>query len=139
MFRQGLKLARKIAQTKPLSDVLLQEVTPGPDTNTDKEWEQFAANTIGTEYHPANTLAMLPKDIGGVVDAKLRVYGMSNVRVADASVFPIQFAAHVSFIYPEHVEIPLMLNELVAMACLWSCRTSFDDHPRLLQRCACTW
>jgi len=97
MFRQGLKLARKIAQTPPLSDVLTEEVAPGPDVKSDKQWEEFAANTIGTEYHPANTLAMLPKDQGGVVDAKLRVYGLANVRAADSSVFPIQFAAHLQW------------------------------------------
>jgi GMC oxidoreductase len=37
---------------------------------------------------------MLPLSQGGVVDANLRVYGLSNVRVADASVPPIVFAAH---------------------------------------------
>jgi hypothetical protein len=38
---------------------------------------------------------MLPLEQGGVVDTDLRVYGLANVRVADASVFPMQFAAHV--------------------------------------------
>jgi choline dehydrogenase len=38
---------------------------------------------------------MLPREKGGVVDANLRVYGLKNVRVADSSVYPIQFAAHV--------------------------------------------
>jgi len=37
---------------------------------------------------------MLPRELGGVVDPKLKVYGLANVRVADSSVFPIQFAAH---------------------------------------------
>jgi choline dehydrogenase len=37
---------------------------------------------------------MLPRDLGGVVDANLRVYGLANVRVADASVVPIALSTH---------------------------------------------
>lgn len=37
---------------------------------------------------------MLPRNQGGVVDANLRVYGLSNVRVADASVPPIALSTH---------------------------------------------
>ena len=37
---------------------------------------------------------MLPQEMGGVVDAKLRVYGVSNLRVIDSSVFPIEWSAH---------------------------------------------
>lgn len=39
---------------------------------------------------------MLPRNEGGVVDARLKVYGTVNVRVVDASVFPVSFSAHVS-------------------------------------------
>jgi hypothetical protein len=42
---------------------------------------------------------MLPFELGGVVDPNLKVYGTANVRVADASVYPIQFAAHVRYIH----------------------------------------
>ncbi|THH10604.1 hypothetical protein EW145_g1185 [Phellinidium pouzarii] len=93
-LREALKLARTIGQTAPLSAFLLTEVSPGPSVSTDDEWDTWLAGSIGTEYHPANTCAMLPKEKGGVVDPKLVVYGTSNVRVADASIFPIQFAAH---------------------------------------------
>lgn len=37
---------------------------------------------------------MLPRNQGGVVDANLRVYGLANVRVADASVPPIALSTH---------------------------------------------
>lgn len=37
---------------------------------------------------------MLPQNQGGVVDANLRVYGLANVRVADASIVPIALSSH---------------------------------------------
>ena len=59
---------------------------------------------------------MMPQKYGGVVDANLRVYGLgalsvlgtsdssadyvlANVRVADSSVFPFEFAAHVCSVH----------------------------------------
>lgn len=96
LLRQGVKLARKIAATSPLKDVLGDEVSPGSTVTSDDAIDTFVAGDIATEFHPANTLAMLPQSQGGVVDAKLKIYGLKNVRVVDASIFPLQFAAHVS-------------------------------------------
>jgi len=104
LMRQAVRLARKIAATSPLKDVLGDEVSPGLDVTSDDAIDAYVANDITTEFHPANTLAMLPRDQGGVVDARLRVYGLGNVRVVDASIFPLQFAAHVSFFYPPFAE-----------------------------------
>lgn len=36
----------------------------------------------------------MPKEIGGVVDTSLKVYGTSNVRVVDASIIPFQVCGH---------------------------------------------
>ncbi|KAJ8481388.1 hypothetical protein ONZ51_g6039 [Trametes cubensis] len=94
ILREGLKLARKIGNTAPLSNYLDSEVTPGSSVQSDDDWEQWLVNQIGTEYHPSCSCAMLPLEQGGVVDANLKVYGLANVRIADASVFPIQFSAH---------------------------------------------
>ncbi|KZT21546.1 GMC oxidoreductase [Neolentinus lepideus HHB14362 ss-1] len=94
MMREGLKLARRIGTSAPLSNYLTGEVSPGSTVQTDADWETWLRNTIGTEYHPSCSCAMLPEASGGVVDANLRVYGTANVRVVDASVFPIQFSAH---------------------------------------------
>lgn len=37
---------------------------------------------------------MLPRELGGVVDPELKVYGTNNVRIMDASIFPFQNSGH---------------------------------------------
>lgn len=44
--------------------------------------------------HLVGTAAMADREEGGVVDAFLKVYGTANVRVVDASIFPIHIACH---------------------------------------------
>lgn len=73
---------------------MIKEVWPGSDVESDSDWEDWLREVSFTEYHPSSTCAMMPLEQGGVVDANLRVYGLANVRVADASVPPIAFAAH---------------------------------------------
>ena len=95
LLRAGCKFIRQISQTLPLAQVLTGEVTPGASVITDADWDNWIAGAILSEYHPSSTCAMLPLEQGGVVDTDLRVYGLANVRVADSSVFPMQFASHV--------------------------------------------
>ena len=78
LLREGLKLARKIGQTAPLSSILGDEVSPGPNVQSDEDWENWLRGSIGTEYHPSCSCAMLPKDMGGVVDSALKVYGLGE-------------------------------------------------------------
>jgi hypothetical protein len=44
---------------------------------------------------------LLPKEIGGVVDTSLKVYGTSNVRVVDASIMPFQVTICVQHVHLE--------------------------------------
>ncbi|EJD54868.1 alcohol oxidase [Auricularia subglabra TFB-10046 SS5] len=94
LMREGLKLARRLGETDPLKGSMTGETAPGPDVQSDEQWEDWLRGQIGTEFHPSSSCAMLPRELGGVVDANLRVYGLGNVRVADASVPPIVFSAH---------------------------------------------
>ncbi|CEJ58114.1 hypothetical protein PMG11_06784 [Penicillium brasilianum] len=94
ILREGLKLARQLGETAPVSSTLTNETSPGSSVQTDDEWLDWIIQSAGTEYHPSSSCAMLPRGQGGVVDANLRVYGLANVRVADASVPPIALSTH---------------------------------------------
>ncbi|KAJ5378210.1 uncharacterized protein N7496_005619 [Penicillium cataractarum] len=55
-----------------------------------------------SNFHPVGTAAMLPREIGGVVDVNHAAYGTANVRVVDASALPFQVCGHlVSTLYSE--------------------------------------
>ncbi|KAJ7138960.1 hypothetical protein C8R46DRAFT_1361513 [Mycena filopes] len=98
----GARLARRILTAAPLSSLSTGETVPGsavPDNaarGTDAAWQQWIKNGFASVAHPIGTAAMMRRDLGGVVDAQLRVYDTSNVRVVDASVVPLQVSAHLS-------------------------------------------
>ncbi|KAJ4469905.1 hypothetical protein C8J55DRAFT_436620 [Lentinula edodes] len=94
ILREGFKMARLVSQASPLSTYLTGETTPGSSVSTDAEWDTWIQGAVGTEYHPTGTCAMLPLELGGVVSPSLLVYGTSNVRVADASVYPFELSSH---------------------------------------------
>lgn len=54
---------------------------------SDAELETQVRVRVKTLYHPVSTCRMAPLEEGGVVDPFLRVYGVENLRVADASIF----------------------------------------------------
>lgn len=83
----GVRVAREIAAGEAFSPWRAREVLPGPDVSDDTAIRAFLARSTGTYYHPVGSCAM-GVGPGAVVDAELRVYGLTGLRVADASVMP---------------------------------------------------
>ena len=84
---EGVRIARKIADAEPLAALLLSELSPGAHAISDAAIEVAIRATSTTVWHPVGTCRMGTGD-DAVVDALLRVHGLRNLRVVDASVMP---------------------------------------------------
>jgi choline dehydrogenase len=83
----GMHWARRIAAAQPLVALIECEHQPGPATDSDARLLDYAARAMSTVHHPVGTCRM-GSDARAVVDAQLRVRGVSGLRVIDASVMP---------------------------------------------------
>jgi 4-pyridoxate dehydrogenase len=86
-IRNGFKLIRELAAQQPMDEFRGIESKPGRDVKTDAEIETWIRQTAITAHHPAGTCAMGIDD-KAVVDPELRVRGIENLRVVDASIMP---------------------------------------------------
>lgn len=85
----------RFMRTAPsLQAISFTESYPGPNITTQAQIEEFIRETVVSENHHVGTASILPRNLGGVVDERLRVYGVKGLRVVDASVIPILVAAH---------------------------------------------
>ena len=95
------RAATRFWRTAPASGLVggglvVPNSTTLPADATDAQWGAFLRGTAASNSHALGTAAMMARALGGVVDARLRVYGAKGVRVADASVLPMQFSGHLS-------------------------------------------
>jgi choline dehydrogenase len=73
----------------PLADWARHELAPSADVTDPEELLAYARSTSNTVYHPVGTCRMgAEDDPEAVVTPELKVKGIQNLRVADASVFP---------------------------------------------------
>ncbi|KAJ5159868.1 uncharacterized protein N7482_006872 [Penicillium canariense] len=95
---EAARFIRKLFKTEPFAGMAGDETSPGLSAVAanagDEGWASFIKNNYRSNFHPISTVAMMPKEVGGVVDTSLKVYGTSNVRVVDASVMPFQVCGH---------------------------------------------
>ena len=85
----AIKLTRKIVSAPAMEKYQPQEFKPGIEFASDDELAREAGNIGTTIFHPVGTCKMgLETDSYAVVDDRLRLHGISGVRVVDASVMP---------------------------------------------------
>ena len=85
---RAIRRSREIGATEPMAGLIEAEIQPGSDVQTDEEIEAWIRRTCEHTYHPACTARIGPEG-EGVVDPELRVHGVEDLRVADASVLPV--------------------------------------------------
>lgn len=83
----GMRLAKRLSQTAPLDQYVVEEVAPGPKGESDKGLLAFIRENANTSFHYAGT-ARMGNDEMAVLDEKLRVRGIAGLRVIDASAMP---------------------------------------------------
>ena len=83
----GLKLLRRLVRSPAMRPYVAAEELPGERVQSDEDWLGFCREAGGTVYHPVATCRM-GSDAGAVTDPRLRVRGISGVRVVDASIMP---------------------------------------------------
>ena len=86
---EGVNIARRIAPHAALTSKISTEYRPDPDLDIEDydatlDW---ARNNTASIYHPTGTCKM-GNDQTSVVDARLRVHGITGLRVANCSIMP---------------------------------------------------
>ncbi|KAK2053245.1 GMC oxidoreductase [Colletotrichum caudatum] len=96
VLARHLQLVEKIAASEPLRSQLKAGGKRSPaSAHADLEQaKEFVRQTAVGAHHFTGTCSMMPRELGGVVDEKLRVHGIRGLRVADASIVPITVRAN---------------------------------------------
>ena len=83
----GVRLVRRLASSPALAKFVNREFAPGPDIDSDHRLQDYVRSKGGATFHPVGTCSM-GQGPDAVVDAQLRVHGMTGLRIADASIMP---------------------------------------------------
>lgn len=86
-LRRGIRALRDLFGTGPLATLASHETKPGVACQSDQDLDAFIRANLRITQHPVGTCRMGTGD-GAVVDPALRVIGVENLRVVDASIMP---------------------------------------------------
>ena len=85
---EGVKKARQILASSEFDHLRGEEMAPGKEVQTDAQILEYLRRTASTVYHPVGTCKMGTDAMAVVHPATLKVTGMDNLRVMDASIMP---------------------------------------------------
>lgn len=85
---EGIKKAREILASRVFDEIRGEEMAPGKGIQTDEQILDYLKATTTTVYHPVGTCKMGIDDMAVVDPETLKVIGMQNLRVIDASIMP---------------------------------------------------
>jgi choline dehydrogenase-like flavoprotein len=86
---KGLRFLRQIAAAEPMASIIVRERAPGLAMQSDAELERYLRDTVESAYHPVGTCkAGRDDDPMAVLTPDLKVRGVENLRVFDASMMP---------------------------------------------------
>jgi choline dehydrogenase-like flavoprotein len=83
----GIHHTRHIFAQPAMAPYTVCETVPGPEVQSDEDFAEFARNAGTNVFHPVGTCKM-GTDPMAVVDPRLRVHGITGLRVIDASIMP---------------------------------------------------
>lgn len=84
---RGMRWMRRIASTGRFGAAVLRERGPGDQAQSDDELLAYVRQNAQSVMHPVGTCKM-GTGTDAVVDSRLRVHGMTGLRVVDASIMP---------------------------------------------------
>lgn len=94
---KGVKAMRDVMAMQPIAQHITGELGAWRDVQTDAEIIQAIRATAYTGHHVSSTARMGNKnDAGAVLDDQLRVRGVENLRVCDASAMPTQLTGNIN-------------------------------------------
>ena len=85
---EAIKKAREVLSSSEFDEVRGDEIAPGKSIQSDEELLAYIRKTAVTVYHPVGTCKMGIDDLAVVSPDDLKVKGMGNLRVIDASIMP---------------------------------------------------
>ncbi len=87
LLKKGVRMGRSLWRTKAFSAFFESEYMPSEELDSDAELENFIRREASPSYHACGTVKMGVDD-KAVVDPRLRVIGVDNLRVIDCSIIP---------------------------------------------------